>query len=118
MNMECNHLLDKILKGEFVEKAPGKGEVEMNVGGPPCQGFSVLNNFKEHEYSKFKNSLIPTFLSFCDYYRPKYFVLENVRNLVANENGMVLKLILSTLVRMGYQVAFNILQAGHYGAAQ
>ena len=118
MNMECNHLLDKILKGEFVEKAPANGEVEMIVGGPPCQGFSVLNNFKEQEYSKFKNSLIPTFLSFCDYYRPKYFVLENVRNLVANENGMVLKLILSTLVRMGYQVAFNILQAGHYGAAQ
>ena len=116
--MECNQLLDKLLKGESVEKAPSKGEVDMIVGGPPCQGFSVLNNFKEQEYSKFKNSLIPTFLSFCDYYRPRYFLLENVRNLVANENGMVLKLIISTLVCMGYQVSFNILQAGHFGTAQ
>jgi len=121
MNMECNYLLDKLLNGEFVKGAPKKEEVEMIVGGPPCQGFSLLNsniNNREHEYSKFKNSLIPTFLSYCDYYRPRYFLLENVRNLVANENGMVLKLIISTLVCMGYQVAFNIFQAGHFGTAQ
>ena len=87
-------------------------------GGPPCQGFSILNNFKEKEYSKFKNSLISTYLSYCDFYRPRFFILENVRNLVANEGGMVLKLILSSLVRMGYQVGFNVLQAGHYGVSQ
>ena len=74
------------------------------VGGPPCQGFSLLNIYKEKEYSKFKNSLISTYLSYCDFYRPRFYILENVRNLVANEGGMVLKLILSSLVRMGYQV--------------
>ena len=67
------------------------------VGGPPCQGFSLLNIYKESEYSKVKNSLIPTFLSYCDFYRPKFYILENVRNLVANEGGMVLKLILASL---------------------
>ena len=74
------------------------------VGGPPCQGFSLLNIYKEKEYSKFKNSLISTYLSYCDFYRPRFYILENVRNLVANEGGMVLKLILASLVRMGYQV--------------
>ena len=74
------------------------------VGGPPCQGFSLLNIYKEKEYSKFKNSLISTYLSYCDFYRPRFYILENVRNLVANEGGM-LKLILSSLVRMGYQVS-------------
>ena len=54
---------------------------------------------------------------FC-FYRPKFYILENVRNLVANEGGMVLKLILASLVRMGYQVGFNVLQAGHYGVSQ
>ena len=114
------------------------------VGGPPCQGFSLLNIYKEKEYSKFKNSLISTYLSYCDFYRPRFYILENVRNLVANEGGMVLKLILSSLVRMGYQVCstntikclqcntmseplnnlllnqvgFNVLQAGHYGVSQ
>ena len=79
-------------------------QVDIMVGGPPCQGFSLLNIYKEKEYSKFKNSLISTYLSYCDFYRPRFYILENVRNLVANEGGMVLKLILSSLVRMGYQV--------------
>ena len=118
LNEECNGLLSKAMKGEKGTRMPRKGEVDIMVGGPPCQGFSLLNIYKERDYSKFKNSLIPTYLSFCDFYRPRYFILENVRNLVANENGMVLKLILATLVKMGYQVGFNILQAGHYGVAQ
>ena len=88
------------------------------VGGPPCQGFSLLNIYKEKEYSKFKNSLISTYLSYCDFYRPKFYILENVRNLVANEGGMVLKLILASLVRRGSLVGFNVLQAGHYGVSQ
>ena len=117
-NEECNGLLKQAMEGDTQSAMPRKGDVDMIVGGPPCQGFSLLNIYKESEYSKFKNSLIPTFLSYCDFYRPKYFILENVRNLVANENGMVLKLILATLVKMGYQVGFNILQAGHYGVAQ
>jgi len=117
-NRECNSLLEMLLTGKNDIGLPEKGDVEMLSGGPPCQGFSVLNIFKEKEYSKFKNSLIPTYLSFADFYRPKYFILENVRNLVANENGMVLKLCMATLVRMGYQAAFGILQAGHYGVSQ
>ena len=118
MNQECNSLLKEAMEGKQGTRMPDKGSVDLMVGGPPCQGFSLLNIYKEREYSKFKNSLIPTYLSFCDWYRPKFYILENVRNLVANEGGMVLKLILATLVKMGYQVGFNVLQAGHYGVAQ
>ena len=118
-NEECNGLLKKAMDGQGEsENIPKKGDVDLLVGGPPCQGFSILNNFKDREYSKFKNSLIATYLSYCDFYRPKFFILENVRNLVQNEQGMVLKLILATLVKMGYQVGFQVLQAGHYGVAQ
>jgi DNA (cytosine-5)-methyltransferase 1 len=115
---ECNWLLSKAMQGDKDTRIPEKGEVEMMVGGPPCQGFSLLNIHKEGEYSKFKNSLIATYLSYCDFYRPRFFILENVRNLVMHENGMVLKLIIAALVKMGYQVTFSILQAGHYGVAQ
>ena len=87
-------------------------------GGPPCQGFSILNNFKEKEYSKFKNSLISTYLSYCDFYRPKYFILENVKNFASFKKGMVLKLCLTALIKMGYQCTFAILQAGQYGVSQ
>lgn len=48
--------------------------------------------------------------SYCDYYRPKFFLLENVRNFVSFKRSMVLKLTLRCLVRMGYQCTFGVLQ--------
>lgn len=51
-------------------------------------------------------------------FRPKYFILENVRNFVCFKRSMVLKLTLRCLLAIGYQVAFGVLQAGHYGIPQ
>ena len=97
---------------------PQKGEVDLMCGGPPCQGFSMMNNFSHSEYSKFKNSLISSYLSFCDYYRPKFFVLENVKNFASYHKNLVLKLCLHALVKMGYQCTFGVLQAGNFGVPQ
>ncbi|KAF6093387.1 DNA methyltransferase 1 [Phyllostomus discolor] len=119
---DCNVLLKLVMAGEVTnsrgQKLPQKGDVEMLCGGPPCQGFSGMNRFNSRTYSKFKNSLVVSFLSYCDYYRPRYFLLENVRNFVSFKRSMVLKLTLRCLVRMGYQCTFGVLQAGQYGVAQ
>ena len=66
----------------------------------------------------FQNSLIASYLSYCDYYRPRFFLLENVRNFVSYKRSMVLKLALRCLIKMGYQCTFGVLQAGSYGVAQ
>ncbi|NXO85267.1 DNMT1 methyltransferase, partial [Sitta europaea] len=119
---DCNVLLKLVMAGEKTnslgQKLPQKGDVEMLCGGPPCQGFSGMNRFNSRTYSKFKNSLVVSFLSYCDYYRPRFFLLENVRNFVSFKRSMVLKLTLRCLVRMGYQCTFGVLQAGQYGVAQ
>ena len=118
---DCNLLLKLAMEGETRYKGqslPLKGQVELLCGGPPCQGFSGMNRFNHREYSAFKNSLVVTYLSYCDYYRPKFFILENVRNFVSFKGGMVLKLALRCLVSMGYQCTFGVLQAGSYGVAQ
>jgi DNA (cytosine-5)-methyltransferase 1 len=118
---DCNLLLKLVMDGETKyngQKLPLKGQVELLCGGPPCQGFSGMNRFNHREYSAFKNSLVATYLSYCDYYRPKFFILENVRNFVSFKGGMVLKLALRCLVSMGYQCTFGVLQAGCYGVAQ
>ncbi|XP_047533015.1 DNA (cytosine-5)-methyltransferase 1-like [Vanessa atalanta] len=121
-NEDCNALLKDAMSGathsEGGLRLPMQGEVELLCGGPPCQGFSGMNRFNSREYSNFKNSLVASYLSFCDFYRPKYFILENVRNFVAFKKGMVLKLTLRTLLDMGYQCTFGILQAGNYGVPQ
>ena len=90
-------------------------QVDLLCGGPPCQGFSGMNRFNSRQYSAFRNSLIVTYLSYCDFYRPRFFILENVRNFVSFKRNMVLKLAMRCLVRMGYQCTFGILQAGNYG---
>ncbi|XP_009986212.1 PREDICTED: DNA (cytosine-5)-methyltransferase 1-like, partial [Tauraco erythrolophus] len=88
-------------KGKGKSALPQKGDVEMLCGGPPCQGFSGMNRFNSRTYSKFKNSLVVSFLSYCDYYRPRFFLLENVRNFVSFKRSMVLKLTLRCLVLLG-----------------
>ncbi|KAK2098345.1 DNA (cytosine-5)-methyltransferase 1 [Saguinus oedipus] len=81
-------------------------------------GFGGVNHFNLHTYSKLKNSLVVSFLSYCDYYRSRFFLLENVRNFVSFKHSTVLKLTLRCLVRMGYQCTFGVLQAGQYYVAQ
>jgi len=119
---DCNDLLKLAMSGSITDgnnqKIPKKGEVEFICGGPPCQGFSGMNRFNSGQYSLFKNSLIVSFLSYVDYYRPKFFVMENVRNFVSFKQSMVLKLTLRCITRMGYQCTFGILQAGNFGVPQ
>ncbi|KAJ9600521.1 hypothetical protein L9F63_026341, partial [Diploptera punctata] len=119
---DCNLLLKLAMNEELVndkgQLLPRKGEVELLCGGPPCQGFSGMNRFNSRQYSLFKNSLIVSYLSYCDFYRPRYFILENVRNFVSFKRSMVLKLTLRCLLKMGYQCTFGVLQAGNYGVPQ
>ena len=77
-----------------------------------------MNRFTEGEYSMFKNSQISAYLSYCDYYRPRFFILENVKNFGSFKDSIVLKLCLRVLVHMGYQCTFGVLQAGNYGVPQ
>jgi DNA (cytosine-5)-methyltransferase 1 len=119
---DVNHFLDLLLKGIKVDKngqsLPQKGEIDLILGGPPCQGFSGMNRFSSSQYSLFKNSLVVSFLSYVDFYRPKYLLFENVRNFALFKSSMILKLTLSCLIRMGYKCQFAILQAANYGLPQ
>ena len=111
---DCNEILKLVMEGATEgpggQQLPRKGEVELLCGGPPCQGFSGMNRFNQRDYSSFRNSLVVTYLSYCDYYRPRFFLLENVRNFVSFKRSMVLKLTMRCLVRMGYQCTFGVLQ--------
>ena len=77
-----------------------------------------MNRFNAGEYSLFKNSLVSSYLSYAEYYRPKFFILENVKNFANFKKSMVLKSCLCALVKMGYHCTFGIMQAGQFGIAQ
>ncbi|CBI29786.3 unnamed protein product, partial [Vitis vinifera] len=57
------------------------------MGGPPCQVFSRMNTFNQSSWSKVQCEMIPAFLSFADYFRPRFFLLENVRIFMSFNKG-------------------------------
>ncbi|XP_017969401.1 PREDICTED: DNA (cytosine-5)-methyltransferase 1 [Theobroma cacao] len=101
-----------------INNLPLPGQVDFINGGPPCQGFSGMNRFNQSTWSKVQCEMILAFLSFADYFRPRYFLLENVRNFVSFNKGQTFRLTLASLLDMGYQVRFGILEAGAYGVSQ
>ncbi|GMH24456.1 hypothetical protein Nepgr_026299 [Nepenthes gracilis] len=114
---EAADLVEK-LDEKVINNLPRPGEVEFINGGPPCQGFSGMNRFNQSAWSKVQCEMILAFLSFADYFRPKYFLLENVRNFVSFNKGQTFRLTLASLLQMGYQVRFGILEAGAFGISQ
>ncbi|CAI9108868.1 OLC1v1008568C1 [Oldenlandia corymbosa var. corymbosa] len=114
---EANDLAASLSEDEL-ESLPVPGQVDFINGGPPCQGFSGMNRFNHSTWSKVQCEMILAFLSFADYYRPKYFLLENVRNFVSFNQGQTFRLTLASLLEMGYQVRFGILEAGSFGVPQ
>ncbi|KAK3124625.1 hypothetical protein QOZ80_7BG0589580 [Eleusine coracana subsp. coracana] len=106
------------LAAENINNLPVPGEVEFINGGPPCQGFSGMNRFNQSPWSKVQCEMILAFLSFAEYFRPRFFLLENVRNFVSFNKGQTFRLAVASLLEMGYQVRFGILEAGTFGVAQ
>lgn len=86
------------------------------IGGPPCQGFSVAGKMNPSDP---RSKLIWEFIRVVKDKKPKFFVMENVPNLVINEKFSSLKnCIIQKFEALGYSVAVEILNSKHYGAPQ
>ncbi|BDA51554.1 DNA (cytosine-5)-methyltransferase 1B [Coccomyxa sp. Obi] len=106
------------LDAETLASLPAPGEVDFLCGGPPCQGYSGMNRFNKGTWSLVQNSMVMAYLSYADFYRPRYFLLENVRNFVSHNKSHAFRLTLRSLLDMGYQVRFGVLNAGNFGVSQ
>lgn len=93
-------------------------QVDIIVGGPPCQGFSSLRPFRSSLEDDPRNSLFEEYASFVNYFRPKVFVLENVVGLVTYKNGDTIDAMENCFHQLGYDTEWRILNAAHYGVPQ
>jgi DNA (cytosine-5)-methyltransferase 1 len=93
-----------------------KGELDVLVGGPPCQGFSI--NAPERFLSDPRNKLFKDYLRFLEEFEPKCFLFENVPGLLSLGDGKVFRQILREFDEHGYHVTAKILFAAHYGVPQ
>ena len=95
-----------------------KGELDILVGGPPCQGFSSLRPFRSTNDDDPRNSLFEEYASFVNYFRPKVFVLENVVGLATHKKGHMLELMQECFHSLGYDTEWMLLNAAHFGVPQ
>lgn len=93
-----------------------KGALDVLVGGPPCQGFSI--NAPERFLKDPRNKLFKDYLRFLEEFEPKAFLFENVPGLLSLGDGKVFRLILQEFEDHGYHVNAKILFAAHYGVPQ
>ena len=93
-----------------------KGELDVLVGGPPCQGFSI--NAPDRFLKDPRNKLFKDYVRFLEEFEPKTFLFENVPGLLSLGDGKVLDRILSEFVRLDYHVSVKILFAAYYGVPQ
>ena len=76
-----------ILTGEDVVNVIGDASVDVIIGGPPCQGFSVAG---KRIVDDERNKLYKGFVRMVDYFRPRAFVMENVPNILSIGGGTAL----------------------------
>ncbi len=111
-----------------------KGDIDIIIGGPPCQGFSTMGRIKMASLVKSgqrdgnsdarfindkRNHLYKSFIKFVDEFKPKAIVMENVLGMVSYKNGSVVEQIIEDFKKIGYpNVDSRVLNALDYGVPQ
>lgn len=91
--------------------------VDIIVGGPPCQGFSSANRWQK-EADDPRNKLFFQYLRFVETLEPKAVMIENVRGLLTRDGGYAKDRIFELLDNMGYNVSMKVICASDYGVPQ
>lgn len=90
-------------------------DVDVIIGGPPCQGFSIAGKRIVNDE---RNRLYKSFVNFVKIMKPKAFVMENVPNILSIGGGIVKDSILQDFNALGYTVNYKVLMASDYGVPQ
>ena len=100
---------------EEVDKSINHEKVDVIIGGPPCQGFSIAG---KRIVEDDRNKLYKSFVRMVAYFKPKAFVLENVPNILSIGEGAVREAIIKDFSELGYKVTYKVLLAADYGVPQ
>jgi len=107
----------------------GKGDIDVIIGGPPCQPFSIASNqrflrsddkFKRKGFEdEEKGNLLFDFVRVVSELLPSVFVIENVSGLIEIDDGEQIKIALGKLQNIGYNVTTpEVINAVSYGVPQ
>lgn len=113
----------RLLKAKSDKLYQLRGQVDLIVGGPPCQGFSIAG---QRRASDKRNDLIYSYLEFVDIIRPKIVLFENVRGFTIkfsdskkHKETAASEIVLQRLTQLGYTDARGeLVNFAEYGVPQ
>ncbi|MBL1233080.1 MAG: DNA (cytosine-5-)-methyltransferase [Flavobacteriales bacterium] len=113
-------ITDDSIKGIFskIETLLKGKKVDLIIGGPPCQAYSLLGRHQENIENDPRNKLYIQYGRFLKQYEPKAFVFENVPGLLSANKGQHFKNLKAYFRKLGYEVYHNTLDASDYGVLQ
>lgn len=113
-------ITDNSIKSIFsqINKSLKKKKVDIIIGGPPCQAYSLLGRHNENIENDPRNKLYIQYGRFLKEYNPKAFVFENVPGLLSASKGQHFKNLKAYFRKIGYEVYHDTLVASDYGVLQ
>tara|TARA_Y100000590_G_scaffold283855_2_gene319362 strand:+ start:37878 stop:39062 length:1185 start_codon:yes stop_codon:yes gene_type:complete len=119
---EKNHKHAKVFCGDIHELKKKKLEdmlegnnIDVVVGGPPCQGFSTVGTGNPDDD---RNSLFLQFVRIVRLTKPSFVVMENVTGLLAKKNEQTLKAVFNKFESMGYNMGVQVMSAEQHGVPE
>lgn len=114
-------IIKDIAKLKSRELLNGEKKVDVIVGGPPCQGFSMAGRRIRNKGAFLndpRNELFKEFIRVVKDIKPKVFVMENVAAILNIYGGLIKKEIIKKFKDIGYETKVHILLAADYGVPQ
>jgi DNA (cytosine-5)-methyltransferase 1 len=113
----CKSVVD--LTGDELRRRAGIGrrDLDLLIGGPPCQGFSLMG---KRALDDTRNQLVFHYVRLVMELKPKYFVFENVKGLTIGKHRRFLQEIIEAFGEGGYDVVadYRVLNAKDYSVPQ
>lgn len=100
---------------EMIKDLMKNNKITGIIGGPPCQGFSMVGT---RDIGDERNSLYIEYVRFVETVKPSFFILENVKGLLNLNKGFFKDDILRRFSSIGYNVNYKLLKASDYGIPQ
>ncbi len=111
----CGDITNEEIKEQTIKISKEK-KVNMIIGGPPCQGFSLKG--KKLGLDDSRNYLFNEYLKIVEALKPEVFIIENVKALLSTSAGWFKNQIIEKVTKMGYFVECGILTASDFGVPQ
>lgn len=114
-NVLCGNICDDDIKEKIITLCKER-KVNMIIGGPPCQGFSLKG--KNLGLEDPRNFLFLEYVDIVSRVKPEVFIIENVKNMISSGNGYFIEQIYDRFTKLGYTLNHGVLNASNFGVPQ